>query len=1736
MKHLKLFFALFAMLALGVGNAWAESIEINTTSSGVNGSYRDYEFDVNSITFGCTQWMKNNNIQAKKSTTNSLYNVDAIPGTITSIVVKQTGTARAIKVYGGTSTKPTTQITSPSTAAEMTFDFTGKDYTYFSLTTPSNACYFDKITINYTPSSSGGDPEPPTPEPEPDPDPTPGTGGTGTINFNSNAVKIDAASVTGNDDLGNTWTITTVGTTSYTANSAYYQVGKSTGPATSITFTTTLPSEGNITAFSAKFGGFNGTAGTVTLKVDDTSVGTGSLNASNDVTVSNSSQATGKKLTVTVTGIAKGVKVYYISYTYTTSSGGDEPSTPTPSVSVAPTSHTFATTNVGETATQEFTITPENTTATLSASIDNTTDFAISAIADNKITVTYQPQTAKTHEATLTIKAGEEASTTVALTGKAVAALEGTWILVTDASSLKAGDEIIIAAKEYDVALSTTQNNNNRGEVAITKNQNTITATSETQVLTLQAGNKENTLALYTGDGYLYAASSSNNYLRTETTLSDNSSWTIAIADGTATLTAQGTNIKNTLYYNKNSTIFSCYSNTQQEIAIYKNTNGQQLAGLAYSTTKYLTKLGDAFTTPTLTNPNSLTVTYSSSDNNVATVDNTGTVTIKAAGVVVITAAFAGDASYLEGSAKYTLCVTEHAGTEVDPYSVADARRVIDVMETAEGVYATGIVSEIVTAYDPTYKNITYNISADGLTASEQLQAFRGKAKDGADFTSADDIKVGDEVVVKGNLKLHNGTVYEFDANNQLVSLKRDKQQAGLAYEEKEHTANVGEDFTEPTLTNPNSLTVTYSSSNTALATVDATTGEVSILAAGKVTITASSAADATYAAGSASYNITITDPSLAVAQLPFTYNSGKAAIETTAGMTQNGLGSDYSASTAPNSQLKFDHTGDWVVIRFDSEPGEFSFLLKQNGSSAGTFTVYESANGEDYTSVWAGGDFGNAQSETIKPTLSESARYVKFEYTTKPSGTNYGLGQISIKKIDKRQEAGLAWNPISVTLTQGEAFAVPTLQYPNDITGTITYESSNEDVATVSAEGVIALVDDAVGTAIVTAKFGGDDTYKAAEVSCTIKVKPVQEDCEGSDDFETLEVNSSYTTRTTTGGWKVTNAAVAELEGYNYIIINGKTSTVGTITSPELNGGIGSIKIRYANTYSESNGVSFKLDIKQNDEVVKTYTVTKAKAEVVQNTVYTELIEDINVEGDFVMVFTNLSPSKSTSNQDRVSIGRLCWTGYTAPVLVTPTVVANSYFSVGEGKFVQFSTGNLQYEVGTNTWSFASEQYEVIGGEAYDPANPTNTNYGMNEPGYTGKLDLFGWSSDDKFGVNPSNTDANYEDAFADWGNLVNEEGWYTLTKDEMNYILNRKKDGKKLWALATVYGMNGLILLPDNWNTSTTLEYGYVPAEFNYTKNQLDDAAWAALEANGAVFLPAGGSRVGGHGNKDQGGGPAEFDAHDDYFHVDNVGSMGYYWLNTQDTRDDYKNCASYLILPGWSKGATDADNDDICLQPQVWSREKRRGNSVRLVKKVTPDYTREVRPGYYGTICLQNGGQMIGASLFELYYYNEAQGLLYMVGEADATMEAGNPYVFLPNERATNNTLYVFYDETTATAKTVNGLVGYLGDENMQLPGDGTNYILQDNKIKKVVGGDNSNVFVTKNRAYIQLGSVDKNEPAPVPGCRLVAIGQAPQVATGMESVDASAQPVKMIIDGQLYILRGEKMYDAQGKLVK
>lgn len=213
---------------------------------------------------------------------------------------------------------------------------------------------------------------------------------TGTITFGNKEtdVRINAALVTGDDDLGNTWTITTEGTTSFTANKDYYQVGKKDEPATSITFTTTLPASQTMANISAKFGGFNGTAGTITIKVDDTEIGTGNLNGTNDVTVNSTSSVTGSVITITITDIEKGVKCYYISY-------GDKPSNEKtdPILSF---SESTATATIGESFTPPtLTTNPTGLTITYTSSrtsvatVDQTTGaVTIKAVGETVITAT----------------------------------------------------------------------------------------------------------------------------------------------------------------------------------------------------------------------------------------------------------------------------------------------------------------------------------------------------------------------------------------------------------------------------------------------------------------------------------------------------------------------------------------------------------------------------------------------------------------------------------------------------------------------------------------------------------------------------------------------------------------------------------------------------------------------------------------------------------------------------------------------------------------------------------------------------------------------------------------------------------------------------------------------------------------------------------------------------------------------------------------------------------------------------------------------------------------------------------------------------------------------------------------------------------------------------------------------------------------------------------------------------
>ena len=197
--------------------------------------------------------------------------------------------------------------------------------------------------------------------------------------------------------------------------------------------------------------------------------------------------------------------------------------------------------------------------------------------------------------------------------------------------------------------------------------------------------------------------------------------------------------------------------------------------------------------------------------------------------------------------------------------------------------------------------------------------------------------------------------------------------------------------------------------------------------------------------------------------------------------------------------------------------------------------------------------------------------------------------------------------------------------------------------------------------------------------------------------------------------------------------------------------------------------------------------------------------------------------------------------------------------FSVGEGKYVSFSQGNLQYIQSTKTWHFAKEQYEYIG-----KGNITNGQLGQ-------IIDMFGWSADadpaNKWGVTIA--EEGFDGDFVDWGlNYIHGEApgsWRTLSPDEWSYLISCRQHATELWGVAQVAGVNGVIILPDRWSPTDGLPFVAGINENGYAAQQtLSVEQWQLMEELGAVFLPAAGGRNG---------------ASLAFSHID---SVGWYWLS--------------------------------------------------------------------------------------------------------------------------------------------------------------------------------------------------------------------------------------------------------------
>lgn len=148
------------------------------------------------------------------------------------------------------------------------------------------------------------------------------------------------------------------------------------------------------------------------------------------------------------------------------------------------------------------------------------------------------------------------------------------------------------------------------------------------------------------------------------------------------------------------------------------------------------------------------------------------------------------------------------------------------------------------------------------------------------------------------------------------------KSNPNLAFSSSSATATLGKDFTEPVLTHEEGVTVTYSSDNTEVATVNASTGDVTPVAVGTAKITATSSETATYYAGSASYTLTVVE-----AQQPGDIVDGTFDFT---GATAYGSGLEPSGS---NEYITEDHT--WTAGNVSLvTSGKYRWWYNANGNT----------------------------------------------------------------------------------------------------------------------------------------------------------------------------------------------------------------------------------------------------------------------------------------------------------------------------------------------------------------------------------------------------------------------------------------------------------------------------------------------------------------------------------------------------------------------------------------------------------------------------------------------------------------------------------------------------------------------------------------------------------------------------------------------------------------------------------
>ena len=1384
-------------------------------------------------------------------------------------------------------------------------------------------------------------------------------------------------------------------------------------------------------------------------------------------------------------------------------------------------------------------------------------------------------------------------------------------------------------------AMNTTITNNRFQYAEVTPADDKIT-TSDASIIwhIAQSGSY---WTIYNADKEKYAAgtSSKNQGALVADGTADLALWTATESSGTYNFENKGraaaTSDSDKKWLRNNGTYgFATYaSGTGGALSLYKKADGKQNTGLAYDAAdqKKLVKFGDAFTAPTLVNPNNLTVAYASNNTAVAEVASNGAVTIKAAGVAVITASFAGNDDYKAGSASYTIGVTTHAGTEADPYVAADAKIAIDAMGTVENAYATGIVSNVVTTTLPQEGYITFYFSADGATTGQQIEAYKCYGLNSAAFEAVSDVETGATVVVTGNLKKYNST-YEFDQNCHLVSYEAPaapkqsiaNDQAhpytvaqaltfaadgvtydlddyvyvqGVVYDVKSFSEGVMNIFIKDANAENQFELYKCAGINDGSATTpfealtDVQAGNI-VIGYGQLTVYNTTYefkqgnylvdlqkpvtgieldATAEVEAGS-TVNLTATIlPSNATGTIDWTVETGSEYASVDAGVV-TGIkeGEATIRATVQGTEIYAECTvtvnagapvltdyyekvtetagitdGTYLIVyeagglafnggleALDAASNTIAVAITNDNkigvteaTAAATFFIdvtagsIQAANGKyigvssnsnglktsddatTYTNAFAIDNDGNAVISAVFEDANITMRYNKgsgqerFRY--------YASGQqpIALYKLANevvKANPELAWSAESVEITLGETFTAPTLDNPHSVEG-ITFASDNEALATVTDAGVIELVADATGMAHITASFAGNDDYKAVNVSCTITVNAAPTPAETKNVVIIAEYNSKFYAMSNSLGNGALAGVEVEKDGSKIVVssaedkaaiqwtatVDGDNTTLKDANDYYIKGSSG------ASLSLEADPYNWNWDGEKSCYISSAYTnrglFFNSANNVFKGYALSNITSDgyaatevIEIDPEDIVISSKVDPALAYDPEE-LEIEAADIASWSAPVLGYATgfdgLAAIEYGSNNESVATVTEGGEISLAGGYGTAVITA----TFGG---------NTNYLAGSATYTITVNA----------PAPTPTGTTYTKVTST-GEIT--DGEYLIVYETTSVAFNG--------ALETLdaEGNSVAVVINEGVIAGTTAI----------------DAAVFTIDVTAGTLQSASGKYIGVSSNSN---GLKQTEDASMYTHTFSIDGEG----NAVILANFEESTMKLRYNPSTSAGN---------LRFRYYKNDGQQ--AIQLYKKETPEPTyTEVRngltEGWYYTMCLDKAVTAVQGGTIWRVLSKAENGTDVILEEVTGTLEAGRPYIFY----ATADILEVVYAGSAVIEpvddEANHGLKGSFIQTKITQSDD--NYIIYNNALYFV---NSDNVYVGANRAYLDMTDVPAYSDEPQQGAprrRVVMAVNGQNGATGFENINATEKPMKLMIDGKIYILRGEKMYDATGRLVK